>query len=112
MTAGTILKEIYMKKYKLTQYRLSKEVGIHEGVLAKIISGKGKITVGVAVRLARYFGVSEWVFLIPQLEEDILEITKKSEDELAGITPVIPLSEDVPETETAAVRKYVKKEKE
>ena len=55
---GEILLEEFLKPLKITQYRLSKDIGVPAMRINKIVHGKRGISADTALRLARYFGMS------------------------------------------------------
>jgi addiction module HigA family antidote len=56
---GEILLEEFLKPMGISQYRLSKDIGVPPRRINEIVHGKRSITAGTALRLARYFGTSE-----------------------------------------------------
>ena len=55
---GEILKAEFLDPMGITPYALSKNTGIDEGNLSRIINGKSAISADVALRLARFFDTS------------------------------------------------------
>lgn len=55
---GEILLEEFLKPLGITQYRLSKDIGVPAMRINKIVHGKRGISPDTALRLARYFGIS------------------------------------------------------
>ena len=60
---GDVLREDFMKPMKLTGYRLAKAINVHPQRINDIIHGKRAVTAETGLRLARYFGISEGIFL-------------------------------------------------
>jgi addiction module HigA family antidote len=77
---GEILLEEFLKPLHLSQYRLAKEIGVPPRRINEIVLGKRAITPDTALRLSRYFGLSERFWLNLQSRHD-LELAK---DRLAG----------------------------
>jgi addiction module HigA family antidote len=77
---GEILFEEFLKPLHLSQYRLAKEIGVPPRRINEIVQGKRAITPDTALRLSRYFGLSERFWLNLQSRYD-LEVAK---DRLAG----------------------------
>ncbi len=55
---GEILLEEFLKPMRISQYRLSKDIGVPSMRINKIVRGERGISVDTALRLARYFGMS------------------------------------------------------
>ncbi len=77
---GEILMEEFLKPLKLSQYRLAKEISVPPRRINEIVHGKRAITADTALRLARFFGLSEPFWLKLQSDYD-LEVER---DRLAG----------------------------
>jgi antitoxin HigA-1 len=62
---GEILQTEFLEPFGISQYRLAKEVGVPPRRVNEIVHGQRAITANTALRLARYFGVSErfWINL-------------------------------------------------
>ena len=72
---GEVLLEEFLKPLLLSQYRLAKEIGVPARRINEIVHGKRAITPDTALRLSRYFGLSERFWLNLQTRYD-LEIEK------------------------------------
>lgn len=55
---GEILLEEFLSPFGISQYRLSKDIGVPAIRINKIIHGERGISADTALRLARYFGMS------------------------------------------------------
>ena len=55
---GEILLEEFLKPMGISQYRLSKDIGVPPMRINKIVRSKRGISADTALRLARYFGMS------------------------------------------------------
>ena len=64
----------------ISQYRLAKDIGVPVRPINEIVLGKRRITADTALRLARFFGLSERFWMNLQSRYD-LEIEK---DRLSG----------------------------
>lgn len=73
---GEILLEDFMKPLGISQYRLSKEMGVYPRKINEIVYGKRVITADTALRLARFFGTSAEVWVNKQALYD-LEIARE-----------------------------------
>jgi addiction module HigA family antidote len=72
---GEILLEEFLKPMGLSQYRLAKDISVSPRRINEIVHGKRAITPDTALRLSRYFGLSERFWLNLQARYD-LEIEK------------------------------------
>jgi addiction module HigA family antidote len=62
---GEVLLEEFLKPKGMTQYRLAKEIGVPARRINEIVHGRRAITADTALRLSRYFQMSErfWINL-------------------------------------------------
>jgi len=62
---GEILLEEFLKPMSISQYRLAKDINVPARRINEIVQGKRAITPDTALRLSKYFGLSErfWVNL-------------------------------------------------
>ncbi|MDP7693494.1 MAG: HigA family addiction module antitoxin [Vicinamibacterales bacterium] len=72
---GEILQEDFLTPLKISQYRLAKDISVPARRINEIVHGKRAITADTALRLARYFGSSEHLWLNLQARYD-LEVEK------------------------------------
>jgi len=77
---GEILLEEFLKPMELSQYRLAKDISVPARRINEIVHGKRSVSPDTALRLARYFGLSERFWMNLQTRYD-LEIEK---DRLEG----------------------------
>jgi addiction module HigA family antidote len=73
---GEILVEEFLDPMGLSQYRLAKDISVPARRINEIVLGKRGITADTALRLARYFGMSEQFWMNLQTHFD-LEIEKR-----------------------------------
>jgi addiction module HigA family antidote len=76
---GEILFEEFLKPLGVSQYRLAKDINVPPRRINEIVHGKRSISADTALRLARYFGLSERFWLNLQSRYD-LEIEKDKLD--------------------------------
>ena len=77
---GEILMEEFLKPMKLSQYRLAKDISVPARRINEIVHGKRSISPDTALRLSRYFGMSERFWMNLQARYDL----EKEKDRLAG----------------------------
>ena len=68
---GEILLEEFLKPMGISQYRLAKDISVPPRRINEIIHGTRAITPDTALRLSRYFGLSERFWLNIQSRYDI-----------------------------------------
>ena len=71
ITPGEILLEEFLVPLSITQYRLSKELGIPQTRVSEIVKGNRRISADTAVRLSLFFGNSAKFWLGLQDDYDI-----------------------------------------
>lgn len=71
ITPGEILLEEFLFPMDISQYRLSKEIGIPQTRISEIIKGNRRITADTALRLSIFFGNSAKFWLGLQNDYDI-----------------------------------------
>jgi addiction module HigA family antidote len=77
---GEILLEEFLKPMGLSQYALAKDINVPARRINEIVHGDRSISADTALRLSRYFGMSENFWMNLQARYD-LEIQK---DQLGG----------------------------
>lgn len=76
---GEILLEEFLKPMGISQYRLAKDISVPPRRINEIIHGKRSVSTDTALRLSRYFGLSERFWLNLQTRYDI-EVQKDNLD--------------------------------
>lgn len=76
-----------MKPMGLSQNALARAIGVPPRRINEIVLGKRAITADTDLRLARYFGVSEGMFLGLQTDFELMERRREIEQELKAIRP-------------------------
>jgi addiction module HigA family antidote len=76
---GEILFEEFLKPLGVSQYKLAKDINVPPRRINEIVHGKRSVSADTALRLARYFGLSERFWLNLQSRYD-LEIEKDKLD--------------------------------
>lgn len=72
---GEILLEEFLKPLGLSQYRLAKDINVPARRINEIVMGKRGISPDTALRLSRYFGMSDRFWINLQAHYD-LEVEK------------------------------------
>jgi len=68
---GEILKEDFLKPFKLSEYRLAKDINVPPRRINEIIHGKRAISANTALRLGKYFGTTAQFWLNLQSHFDL-----------------------------------------
>lgn len=89
---GEVLLTEFLQPMELSQYAVAKAIGVPTRRINEIVLGKRSITPDTALRLSRYFGLSERFWLNMQARYD-LEMAKdrladRLEREVSVYTPV------------------------
>ena len=89
---GEILLEEFLIPMDISQYRLAKDISVSPRRINEIVHGKRGVSANTALRLERYFGLSEGFWLRLQARYD-LEIEKdrlqdRLENEVRIYSPV------------------------
>jgi addiction module HigA family antidote len=68
---GEILMEEFLKPMGISQYRLAKDISVPARRVNEIVQGKRSITPDTALRLSRFFGLSERFWMNLQARYDL-----------------------------------------
>ena len=68
---GEILMEEFLEPLGISQYRLSKDIGVVPRRVNEIVHGKRAISPDTALRLARHFGMTETFWSNLQVHHDL-----------------------------------------
>ena len=70
---GEILFEEFLKPMDISQNKIAREIGVPPRRINEIVHGKRAISADTALRLAKYFGVSETFWMGLQSDYDLEE---------------------------------------
>ena len=82
---GEILLEEFLEPMGISQYKLAKDISVPPRRINEIVQGKRSVSADTALRLSRYFGLSERFWLNLQarydleMEKDKLELRLEKE---------------------------------
>lgn len=68
---GEILMEEFLKPMGISQYKLAKDISVPARRVNEIVQGKRSITPNTALRLSRFFGLSERFWMNLQARYDL-----------------------------------------
>lgn len=79
---GEILQEEFLKPMNISQYRLAKEINVPARRINEIVHGTRAISADTALRLARFFQMSDYFWLNLQTQYDIEQEKERLQDRL------------------------------
>ena len=79
---GEILLEEFLRPMGITQYRLAKDISVPARRINEIVKGRRAISADTALRLSRYFGMSERFWFNLQMRYDLEREKDKLRDRL------------------------------
>ena len=85
---GEILMEDFIEGFGITQNKLAVSIGVPPRGINEIVHGKRGITADTAIRLARYFGTSEELWMNLQSNYELRLERRALRDKVAAITPL------------------------
>ena len=71
VTPGEVLREEFLKEYRLSQNQLARAIGISPNRIAEIVNDRRRISADTALRLSLYFGNSPEFWLNLQTYYDL-----------------------------------------
>jgi len=86
-TPGEILEEEFLKPFGITHYRLAKEIGVQQRRIDEIVNGTRSITTDTALRLSRFFGLSDGFWINMQTGYDMRTTKERMNEVLKSIAP-------------------------
>jgi antitoxin HigA-1 len=89
---GEILMEEFLEPMGISQYRLAKDISVHPRRINQIVQGKRAISADTALRLSRYFGLSERFWLNLQARYDLEVEKERPEGRLESEVKVLALN--------------------
>ena len=81
---GEILLEEFLKPYGLSQNKMAREIGVPPRRINEIVLGKRSVTADTALRLARYFEMSENFWMGLQADYDLEETRRQLGERLTN----------------------------
>ena len=84
---GEILLEDFLKPMELSQSALARAVGVPPRRINEVVLGKRAVTAETDLLLARYFGISEGIFLGLQTDYDLEEARRSMGNKLEAVRP-------------------------
>jgi addiction module HigA family antidote len=81
------LLEEFLKPMGISQRRLAKEIGVPQRRIGDLVAGKRAVTADTGLRLSKFFGTSEGLWVGLQLDHDAAVAREALADRLAKIRP-------------------------
>ena len=85
---GEMLKEDFMKDYRLTVAGLAAAVGVSRQSINELLRGRRAVSPEMALRLSRLFGNSPEFWLNAQRAVDLWDAAQSIKDDVARIKPL------------------------
>lgn len=85
---GEILLEEFLAPLGITQYKLAKAISVPQGRIGEIVAGKRSISADTALRLAKYFGMTDGFWMKLQSDYDAAIAKEEIADILSEIKPL------------------------
>jgi addiction module HigA family antidote len=73
---GAVLQKSFLDEYGLTPAKTAVDTGLSQSAIRQILTGRTRISLNVAVRLAKYFGNTFQYWLDLQTQYDLAELQK------------------------------------
>ncbi|MDN5794284.1 MAG: HigA family addiction module antitoxin [Intrasporangium sp.] len=85
---GEVLMKEFIERFGLTQNKLAVAIGVPPRRINEIVHGKRGITADTAIRLARYFGTSEELWMNLQSNYELRLERRALRDRIDSIAPL------------------------
>ncbi|ALO68364.1 HigA family addiction module antitoxin [Arthrobacter alpinus] len=85
---GEILMEDFIEGFGITQNKLAVSIGVPPRRINEIVHGKRGITADTAIRLARYFGTSEELWMNLQSNYELRLERRALREKIEAIVPL------------------------
>lgn len=85
---GEVLMEDFIESFGITQNKVAVSIGVPPRRINEIVHGKRGITADTAIRLARYFGTSEELWMNLQSNYELRLERRALRDKVAAIKPL------------------------
>lgn len=85
---GEVLMEDFIEGFGITQNKLAVSIGVPPRRINEIVHGKRGITADTAIRLAKYFGTSEELWMNLQSNYELRLERRTLRDQIDSIAPL------------------------
>jgi addiction module HigA family antidote len=76
ISPAVVLKEKFMDLYQLKPVDLAKGINVNPAIISNVLNSRQRITIPIALRLAKYFKTTEAYWTDLQYKYDLSQITK------------------------------------
>jgi addiction module HigA family antidote len=104
VSPGIVLKENFMKPFQLKPAQLAKGLGINPAVVSNVLNSKQRITLPIALRLAKFFKTEEKYWIDLQFQYDYAKVSNDPELKTA-LKNIIPVSKPKEQAAAAPAKK-------
>ena len=85
---GEVLMEDFIEGFGITQNKLAVSIGVPSRRINEIVHGKRGISADTAIRLARYFGTSEELWMNLQSNDELRLERRALREQIDAIAPL------------------------
>ena len=85
---GEVLMKDFLEPMGISQYRVAKDIDVPARRINEIVHGKRAVSADTALRLSRYFGLSDQYWLNLQALYDLQMAKEQLHDTLDAIMPI------------------------
>jgi addiction module HigA family antidote len=107
LVPGTVLKESFLDKYQISVAKLSDDIGLSPSAIRQIINNKLKISIIIALKLAKYFDTPVKYWIDIQNAYELSELDKDAA--LTDSLKKIPKAKKAPPAKKPAAKKALAK---
>ncbi len=93
---GEFLSQEFMKPLGLSAYKLANDIHVPVSRIQDILHGRRTLSVDTALRLSKYFGLSERYFLDIQNDIEIRSMKEAYASDYDSIVTILPVHTDSP----------------
>jgi addiction module HigA family antidote len=108
ISPAVILKEKFMEPFQLKPADLAKGINVNPAVISNVLSKRQRITIPLALRLAKYFKTPDAYWTDLQYQYDVSQITDKPEFK-AALKEIKAVEKPKPSKTAAPVKNAAKK---
>lgn len=87
-----ILLQEFMVPFNISAYRLAKDINVPISRIQDILHSRRKISIDTALRLSKYFGMSDSFFIDLQTKIELRESKNRQKNELANIKTIVQIA--------------------
>lgn len=85
----------FMEPLHISVSKLAHDIDVPESLIQDVLDGKKEVTADLSIRLGRYFGVSDEIFLDIQKDLDMRKAKRKDQAIFDKIKPIIKADNNI-----------------